>query len=411
MDGHAFDRLTQFVARSGSRRAVLAAAGAGLLSSTFGRSSADAQSDCPSGYAFCDGACRYLVNDYHHCGACGNNCGDLACIDGFCATCESVGRTTCFDAIGDQNYCADTSTSWNDCGSCGNRCTTGPCEDGVCVSTADCDEGLTECLGQCVDLQTSVFHCGGCGNACMGEPPVGQSGVGVCVEGGCQIVCLDGYTACAGDPVDFCAALATDDDNCGRCGLVCEPGSVCVKGVCENPDETTGGDGPETASDFTGLPDALAFALSVEDTSLALFRQGLAQLPSESFAGMRRDTRTRIGVMRDHDKAHVELLEALIAGTQTSPERIATPTFTFTDPDDLLDRAHRLKDLTTAAYALLIPALGDPAMTADLVSIAIVEGQHSAWLASRIGDIAFDEAFTVVMSRAEIEEELSALQD
>ncbi|MCB1134085.1 MAG: hypothetical protein KDN05_23410, partial [Verrucomicrobiae bacterium] len=66
---------------------------------------------------------------------------------------------------------------------------------------------------------------------------------------------------------------------------------------------------------------------------------------------------------------------------------------------------------TTAAYALLIPALGDPAMTADLVSIAIVEGQHSAWLASRIGDIAFDEAFTVVMSRAEIEEELSALQD
>ena len=142
--------------------------------------------------------------------------------------------------------------------------------------------------------------------------------------------------------------------------------------------------------------------------SLALFRQGLAQLPSESFADKPRDTRTRIGVMRDHDKAHVELLEALIAGTQTSPERIATPTLTLTDPDDLLKRAHRLKDLTTAAYALLIPSLGDSPSTADLVGIAIVEGRHVAWLASRTGDVAFDEPSTPAMTRVEIENALRA---
>jgi hypothetical protein len=142
--------------------------------------------------------------------------------------------------------------------------------------------------------------------------------------------------------------------------LACEAGSTCVKGVCENPEETSGGTIESSEAEFTGLPDALAFALLVENVSLALFRQGLAQLPSESFADLPRDTRTRIGVMRDHDKAHVELIEGMIAGTQTSPKRIATPTFTFTGPDDLLERAHRLKELTTAAYALLIPALRRP---------------------------------------------------
>jgi hypothetical protein len=409
MDEQRFDRLAQALAGSKSRRSVIAAAAAGVFASAFGRGSASAQSDCPAGYAFCEGICRFLENDYNHCGECGNSCGDAACIDSACAPCETIGQTTCWDPIGETNYCADLTTSWIDCGECGNRCTTGPCENGICVSTADCDEGLTECMGQCVDLQTSVYHCGACGNACMGVPPEGQSSIGVCIEGGCQIVCNEGWTACPGDPVDFCAFLGTDNDNCGQCGLVCEPGSTCVKGVCENPDETTGGTIEESDREFSGLPDALAFALRVEDVSLALFRQGLAQLPSESFTELPGDTRTRIGKLRDHDKAHVELLEALIAGTQTSPERIATPTFTFTGPDDLLERAHQLKELTTAAYALLIPSLGDPAITADMVGIAIVEGRHAAWLATRTGNLAFDEPTTAVMSRAEIEEGLAAL--
>jgi hypothetical protein len=61
----------------------------------------------------------------------------------------------------------------------------------------------------------------------MGEAPPGQSSIGECVDGVCQIVCLEGYDLCDGACVD----LATDEGNCGVCFNACASGA-CAGGVC-----------------------------------------------------------------------------------------------------------------------------------------------------------------------------------
>ncbi len=408
MDQRRFDQLAQALASTKSRRGVLAVTAAGILASLRpNTSAATTGDDCGAGFEFCDGACHYVATSHDHCGSCGNDCGDLVCIDGACATCESNGQTTCYDPIGEANYCADLDTSWNDCGECGNRCTTGPCENGVCVSTADCDEGFTECMGECVDLQSNVFHCGVCSHACMGVPGPGQDSIGMCVEGSCEIICLEGFTACPGDPVDVCADLSSDPEHCGACGNVCANGT-CVDGACEDVPAEVVTEESGKGDAFSSLSDLGSFVRLVEGTSLALMRQGLAAFPADAFVGLPNDTRTRLGKIRDHDKAHLQAFEDLpeLSVTDPAPE----PVFAFADVDDFIARAYALKQATTAAYVLMLRATTITDDVFTLVSeIATVEGRHAAWLAVRSGNVAFTDPTERPLSRAEIEAELAAL--
>ena len=50
----------------------------------------------------------------------------------------------------------------------------------------------------------------------------------VCTNGRCATNCADGQTDCAGR----CVGTATDNENCGGCGVRCGAGQVCSMGVC-----------------------------------------------------------------------------------------------------------------------------------------------------------------------------------
>lgn len=208
MEPQTIDSLARFAAQGSSRRQLLRFALGAIGGMALVRQETAAQDPCIAPFILCDGECVYSLTSNEHCGACDNACGDLVCIEGVCTACEDAGLTTCEDLIGGSLYCAELTTSVNDCGACGNRCTTGPCEDGVCVSTVDCEPGFTECWGECVDLQTDTFNCGSCSMACAGEVGPGESSVGVCVDGACQSVCLEGYTLVNG----VCTAAGSDDD-------------------------------------------------------------------------------------------------------------------------------------------------------------------------------------------------------
>jgi hypothetical protein len=235
MEPNQFDRLARFAATGTSRRQLVRAGLVTLAGSLLVGRRAAARQECNAPFIFCDGECVYSQTSNDHCGTCGNACGQNVCVEGVCTSCEVIGLTTCTDAVSGALYCADLSTSFNDCGTCGNRCTTGPCVDGACVSTQECEPGLTECMGACVDLQTDIAHCGDCSTQCFGEAPPGQSDVGECVAGVCQVVCQEGYTLCG----DACVDLSTDLANCGACGSDCESQLVavaCVEGECVRVD-------------------------------------------------------------------------------------------------------------------------------------------------------------------------------
>ena len=49
-----------------------------------------------------------------------------------------------------------------------------------------------------------------------------------CVGGACQLICPPAEVPCG----VACANITSDTLNCGACGRVCPPGTVCTGGVC-----------------------------------------------------------------------------------------------------------------------------------------------------------------------------------
>lgn len=177
---------------------------------------------CETGRTFCDGACVDLDTDPENCGACGNVC-DQVCQDGECRIECSDGKTDCDGA------CVDLGSDPANCGGCGIACgETEICSDSACV----CPEGTERCGDVCVNTRTDVANCGGCGRICGQENAEEVS----CVDGGCQIRCLDGFDDCDEDPANGCEADLDSPASCGACGVTCRDDQVCADGACGCPE-------------------------------------------------------------------------------------------------------------------------------------------------------------------------------
>ena len=124
-------------------------------------------------------------------------------------------------------------------GSCGSHvcCSIAACR-GVCSSLKSdpncgaCGHncralGETCCGDYCADLAHDVFNCGRCGTICA-EPAPFESVA--CVSGRCLYDCAEGADDCGNAT---CTPLGWDPDNCGACGNVCaEPTPFCNGGEC-----------------------------------------------------------------------------------------------------------------------------------------------------------------------------------
>jgi len=105
-----------------------------------------------------------------------------------------------------------------------------PCGDGVCSENEHCAADNC-CEGQYLDLDSDHDNCGQCGFYCDDYE--------TCTNRACRPVCGDDY--CSSDEtceVDNCCDgneedLLTDEENCGVCGLECEETQLCKDGVCE----------------------------------------------------------------------------------------------------------------------------------------------------------------------------------
>ncbi len=102
----------------------------------------------------------------------------------------------------------DLQTDVNNCGACGVACGEGfTCTNGQCVPCTDNDQdGFTICDGDCDDSNAQI----------------GPDSEDVC----------DGIDNNCNGIVDEFTDIFSDPQNCGGCGMVCPPGSVCSNGVC-----------------------------------------------------------------------------------------------------------------------------------------------------------------------------------
>ncbi len=243
----------------------------------------------------CSGTCTNTQTDENNSGTCGHICAaGQTCSGGICGACPAASPTECEAPI---NACVNPTIDSANCGDCGTFCAggehcsttstkitsatqagfvatfttatphlfavgqevivrnvtiaayngawevlaiptattftatlptsglgTASSQTTATVETGDCcGFGLESCGGQCIDLASDEANCGACGVSC------GASSV--CVNGACQ--CGFGQIQCGTN----CITPSVDPLNCGACGNVCGIGTnagkpFCVSGGC-----------------------------------------------------------------------------------------------------------------------------------------------------------------------------------
>ena len=105
-----------------------------------------------------------------------------------------------------------------------------------------CEEMLANCDGSTangceIDLADDVENCGRCGVTCQPD----GSGRPHCDAGSCRIDCAEGVRNCDGDTGNGCETeVMTNPRHCGGCGNDCGD-AACVDGACACAEETTQG--------------------------------------------------------------------------------------------------------------------------------------------------------------------------
>ncbi len=213
------------------------------------------QCGCPAGTNLCNGFCQDKDDD-KHCGACNNKCdptGDggplpanayYGCAKEQCGALKCKGRYGNCDGL-DENGCETSLDTNENCGACGNACPggqacrIGPDQKARCM----CPPGLTFCAsgmsgslekGKCVDVATDQQNCGACDVVCAVNYNTPTT-VTACKYGTCVAVCNEGLADCNNSNIDGCEVNTNSDPrNCGGCGVLCDAvaGQACVAGRC-----------------------------------------------------------------------------------------------------------------------------------------------------------------------------------
>jgi hypothetical protein len=100
------------------------------------------------------------------------------------------------------------------------------------ATTTTCPAGFADCDGQpgCeASLASDVQNCGKCGSVCGSA-----NGTPSCVGGKCAIQCDAGFGDCDGIGANGCETGLSDASNCGACGAVCQ--GTCFNGACQAGD-------------------------------------------------------------------------------------------------------------------------------------------------------------------------------
>ena len=215
---------------------------------------------CAPGFTDCGGGCIDVLSSVQHCGDCDRPCvaehvATAVCGDGQCgvAKCEAgwedfdnLFETGCECQISDEvcdgldNDCDGQTDEGSLCAGSGNC--SGECVAAKCI----CPSGCSDCQGTCLPdivFATDVDNCGFCGHVC----DLNHAGLHGCDDGVCcPLVCEDGFKNCNGSCSDGCewevAPETCDgvDNDCNQLtdeGLLpdCAAPKTCFNGTCVCP--------------------------------------------------------------------------------------------------------------------------------------------------------------------------------
>lgn len=217
----------------------------GLISScTVTREIDDLTAGCPDDKKFCGGECVPIEDPNFGCSpdAC-EPCQlpayatSLTCSNGECAAaeCSSEGKL-CGDVCVERS--PDVGCGRPGCTRCSYANTAeylcdplGECEVSTCATGwYNCDDVASN--GCEINTVEDPDNCGRCGLVCQPAPNAEIT----CGDSACKIrQCLNGYKDCDKKPYPNGCEIdpMTDDQHCGDCEIQCELGQTCSEGVCQ----------------------------------------------------------------------------------------------------------------------------------------------------------------------------------
>ena len=155
-----------------------------------------------------------------------------------------------------------------------------------------------------------------------------------------------------------------------------------------------------------GAPvDVLNYALTLEHLEYAFYRDGLATYSADDFtaAGYTANVYEWFGIIRDHEREHVDTITQVIMDLGGEPVAEAEYDFGYTDLAGFVGVAQVLENTGVSAYQGAAQFLidEDALLTAVLI-IHGVEARHAAYLNGLQGESPFPEAFNPTLTPEEV---------
>ncbi len=151
--------------------------------------------------------------------------------------------------------------------------------------------------------------------------------------------------------------------------------------------------------------DVLNYALTLEHLEHAFYRDGLEQFSADDFAaaGYAANVYEWFGIIRDHEKEHVDVISSVITDLGGEPVAEGTYDFGYSDLAGFFGVATALENTGVAAYQGAAQFLieEDELLTAAL-TIHGVEARHAAYLNGLTGESPFPEAFNPTLTVDEV---------
>ena len=169
----------------------------------------------------------------------------------------------------------------------------------------------------------------------------------------------------------------------------------------DGDDGENGDGGMGTAGEITDL-DILNFALTLEKLEYTFYRQGLEEFDvgaiEESDVSGRTDDSgeeivARLEDVRNHEKAHVDVITAVIQALGGTPVSGLEFTFPYDNFDEFINLAATFEPLGVDAYAGAAPLIETKLLVPTALSIHSVEANHAAYLRDLNGGNPVPQAF------------------
>jgi len=177
-----------------------------------------------------------------------------------------------------------------------------------------------------------------------------------------------------------------------------------------------GGAGAAAASDQSDElsdVDILNYALTLERLEATFYERGQEMFSEQEFErtdfaeqfasdSLQFSTYNYFNAIRDHERAHVEVISDTIEKLGGEPVSGLQFEFPFETPDEYIGLAQTFENLGVAAYAGVAPGIDNADLLAAALSIHSVEARHAGYLNLLNTEAPFPDAFDEPKSREEV---------